>query len=100
MVPQQVVCPATGLTESVHVRPAKKEGLHIHLLDVEFSAHNLAMDPLMAGIEPAGTAAQRDQPGLFLQADDRWRIGPGICELNLNLHMLASLEARHRLCRM
>ena len=52
----------------------------------------LLMDPLMTGVEPAGMAAHRDQPGLFLQVDDRLRIGPGICERDFDLHMLAALR--------
>ena len=53
----------------------------------------------MAGIEAAGMAAHRDQPGFFLQIGDGLRVGQGIGERDLDLHMLAGLQAGDRLRR-
>src|SRR3954453_987581 len=92
-----MVSPATGLTERVHVRPAKKECLHVHLLDVELSRNYFAMHPLMARVESARMAAHRDQPGLLLQIDYRLCIAPRVSERDLDLHMLPGLKARERL---
>ena len=93
MVPEQVIGPATGLAERVHVGAAKKVCLHVHLLDVEFASDDLPMHPLMAGIKSARMAAHRDQSSLLLCLDHRLRIAPGIGQRNLDLHVLAGLEA-------
>ena len=100
VVPKQVVGPAARLAQRVHVAAPKEVGLHIHLLDVERAALHLLVHVLVAGIEAAGMAAHRDPARFFLQRHHGLRILQAVGQRNLDLHMLAGPQARHRLCRM
>ena len=93
VVPQQVVGPATGLAQRIHVGAAEKVGLHIHLLDVELTGFNLLVHPLVAGVKATGVAHHGDQTGLLLQLGHFLRILQGVSKRNFNLHMLAGLQA-------
>ena len=100
VMPQQVVGPAARLAQRIHVAAAKEEGLHIHLLDLVLAVLDLAVHELMARIEAAGVAAHRHQAGLALQVDHCLRIPPAVGQRDLDLHMLAGLQALKRLRRM
>ena len=52
---------------------------------------------LMARVEAAGVADHGDEPGLLLRRDHRFRVLQAVGERNLDLHMLAGLEALKRL---
>jgi hypothetical protein len=93
VVPQQVVGPGARLAQCIHVRAAKEVGLHVHLLDVEFAGANFLVYPLVAGIEAARVAAHGDQPGLLLQGDHGFGIGQAVGQRDLDLHVLAGLQA-------
>ena len=100
VVPQQVIGPTARLSQSVHVGAAKEKGLHIHVLDVEFIRHDLAADPLVAGVEAACMAAHCHQTGLLLQRNHFLGVAQHIGDGDFNLHMLAGFQASDRLSRM
>ena len=52
---------AARLAQRVHVGAAEEIGLHIHLLDVEFTGLDLLVHPLVAGVEAAGMATHSNQ---------------------------------------
>jgi hypothetical protein len=93
VVPQQVVGPGARLAQCVHVRAAEEVGLHVHLLDVEFAGANLLVDPLVAGVEAPRVAAHGDQPGLLLQREHGFGVGQAVGQRDLDLHVLAGLQA-------
>ena len=70
VVPEQVVGPAAGLAERVHVRAAEEVGLHVHLLDGQLARADPAVDPLVRRVEPAGVPDHADQAGLLLHLVD------------------------------
>ena len=93
MVPQQVVGPATCLTQRVHVGAAEEVGLHIHLLDVEFAGLDLLVHPLVAGVEAAGVTHHGHLAGFLLHLQHFFGFCPAVGQRNFHLHVLASLHA-------
>ena len=51
----------------------------------------------MRGIEAAGVAGHRDQPGLLLLREHRFGVGEAVGERDLDLDVLARFEALDRL---
>ena len=100
MVPKQMICPAAGLTERVHIRAAEKVGLHIHLLDVESACFDFLVHILMRGIEAPGVAAHGDLAGGLSCLHYFLTIGIHITQRDFHLHMLARFQASQRLRRM
>ena len=97
VMPQQMIGPGARLAERVHVGAAEEIGLHVHLLDMEFTFKDAPAHELMARVEAAGVADHGDEPGLLLHRDDRLGVLQAVGERNLDLHMLAGLEALQRL---
>ena len=97
MVPQQVVGPTARLTQRVHVGAAEKIGLYVHLLDVEIASLDFLMNPLVAGIEASGVATHGDQARGLLQVHHLLTVFEDIAQGDLDLHVLAGLEAVERL---
>ena len=97
VVPQQMVGPAAGLAERVHVGAAEKVGLHIHLLDVEFARFDLVVHILVAGVEAAGVAAHGDQAAAFRQRHHVVRAFERVCQWDFDLHVFAGFQASQRL---
>jgi hypothetical protein len=58
---------------------------------------NPVVHELVAGVEAASVAAHRDQAGLLLQRCHCLGTGERVGERDLDLHMLARLQARDRL---
>ena len=97
VVPQQVVGPAARLAQRVGVGAPEEVRLHVHLLDLEFAGLDALVDPLVARVEATRVSAHRDQPGLVLAFDDRPTIGERVAQRDLDLHVLAGVEALDRL---
>ena len=93
VVPQQVVGPAARLAERVHVAAAEEVRLHVHLLDLEFAGDDALVHELVARVEAARVAAHRHAPRRLLRLDDGLRVLPRIGERDLDLHVLAGLQA-------
>ena len=93
VVPQQVVGPAARLAERVHVRAAEEVGLHVHLLDLELAGLDPPVNVLVAGVEAARVADHRDQAGRLLQRGDFLGACKRVGERDLDLHVLACLQA-------
>ena len=93
VVPQQVIGPAACLAQGVHVGAAKKVGLHIHLLDVEFTGLDFVVHPLVAGVETAGVTHHGNETCFFLHTQNFLTLFVHIAQRNLHLHVLASLQA-------
>jgi hypothetical protein len=66
---------------------------------VQFSARNPLVHPLVRRVEPACVPDHADEPGPLLCLVDTLRIGPGVGERDLDLHVLAGLEALQGLLR-
>ena len=47
VVPQQVIGPAAGLSLGIDILATEEIGLHIHLLDIQFTGLDLVMYPLV-----------------------------------------------------
>ena len=97
MVPEQVIGPAARLAERVHVGAAEEIGLHVHLLDMEFVRQNALVDELVARIEAARVADHRHETGFPLHRRDRLGVLEAVGQGDLDLHVLAGLEALDRL---
>ena len=100
VVPQQVIGPAAGLTQSVHVGATEEIGLHIHLLNVEFAGLDFVVHILVAGVETAGVTAHRHQTFFFGKLDHFVSVFPAVSQRNFHLHMFARLQASNALCSM
>ena len=97
VVPQQVVGPAAGLAQRIHVGAAEKVGLYIHLLDVELACLDLVVHPLVAGVEAPGVAHHGHKAGFLLHTQDFLAFFVHIAQRDLDLHMFARLQARQGL---
>ena len=93
VVPEQVVGPAAGLAQRVHVGAAEKIGLYIHLLDVELTGLDLVVHPLVAGVETAGVTHHGHQTGFLLYTQNFLAFFVDIAQRNLDLYVLARLQA-------
>ena len=93
MMPKQMVGPATGLAERIHIGAAKEIRLHIHLLDVEFPGFDLVVHILMAGVKTTRVPTHGDQAFFFGQRHYGIRIFPAVCQRNFHLHMFACFQA-------
>ena len=93
VVPEQVIGPAAGLAECIHIGSAKKISLHIELLEIESAGADLLIDVLVTGVKTPGVATHGDQPSGFLQSDYLLGALEGISQRNFYLHMLARLQA-------
>ena len=93
VVPEQMVGPRARLAERVHVGAPEEIGLHVHLLDMEFVGENSLVDELVARVEAAGVADHGDETGLLLRRDNRLGIPQTVGEGDLDLHVLAGLQA-------
>ena len=98
VMPEQVVGPRARLAQRIHVRATEEVGLHVHLLDAELAGPDLPVHPLVARIEPARVPHHRDLAGRLLQPRHRLRVLQGVGERDLDLDVLARLEAGDRLC--
>src|SRR5580692_2032537 len=96
-MPEQMVSPGARLAERVHVGATEEIGLHVHLLDMELVLENALAHELMARVEAARVADHGDKPASLLLRDHGFRVLQTVGEWNLNLHMLAGLEALKRL---
>ena len=92
-MPQQVVGPATRLSERIHVGTAEEEGLHVHLLNLEFASADFLVHPLVAGVEAPRVAAHRGEPGFLLQAHHFLGVFQAVGQRDFHLHMLAISQA-------
>ena len=92
VMPQQVVGPATRLTQRVHVAATEEVGLHIELLQLQLTGDDLVMDPLVAGVEATRVAGHGNQAGFACHLDDLDRIGQAIGHRDLNHHVLAGTQ--------
>ncbi len=93
MVPEQVIGPGARLAERVHVGAAEEIGLHVHLLDMEFAGEDPLVHELVARVEAARVADHGDEAGLLLRRDHRLGVLEAVGERDLDLHMLAGLQA-------
>ena len=100
VVPQQMVGPAAGLAQGVHIAAAKKIGLHVHLLDIEFARPNPVVHPLVAGVKAPGVAAHGHQAFFLGELHHFSRVAPAISQRNFHLHVLARAQAGQGLRRM
>jgi hypothetical protein len=66
---------------------------HIHLLDVELTGLDLVVDPLVAGVKAAGVAHHGHQARFLLDAQHFLAFFVHVAQRNLDLHMLARLQA-------
>ena len=66
---------------------------------MEFTFKDAPAHELMARVEAPGVADHGDEPASLLLRDHRFRVLQTVGERNLDLHMLASLEALKRLRR-
>ena len=64
---------------------------------MELVLENALAHELMARVEAAGVADHGDEPALLLRRDHRLGVLQAVGERNLDLHMLAGLEALKRL---
>src|ERR1700722_15539447 len=97
VMPEQMIGPGARLSRRVHVGAAEEKGLHVHLLDMEFTFKDAPAHELMARVEAPSMADHGDKPGLFLLRDHRFGVLQAVVERNLDLRMLAGLEALKRL---
>ena len=97
VMPQQMIGPTARLAGRVHVRAPEEIGLHVHLLYFEIAGCDALVNPLVARIEAARMAGHGDQTGLLLRFQNALGIGQGIGHGDFHLHVLARLEALHRL---
>ena len=93
VVPEQVVGPAPRLAEGIHVGPAEEVGLHVHLQHPQLAGRDLLVDPLVAGVEAAGVAGHRDEARVLLRLHQRLGVGEAVRHRDLDLHVLAGLQA-------
>src|SRR5690625_2440332 len=92
MVPQQVISPGTGLSESIDIFASEEKRLNIHLLDIEFAVLNFIVDPLMRRIKATGMTDHRNLTAFFLCLNKRLSVSPRVGHRDFDLHMLASFE--------
>ena len=97
VVPQQVVRPASGFAQRIHVRAAEEVRLHVHLQDEQLAGEDPFVDPLVGRVEPAGVADHADESGLLLDAVDLFCVRPAVGQRDLHLHVLAGSHRRDRL---
>ena len=97
VVPEQVVGPASRLAERVHVGAAEEIGLHVHLLDMELPRQDAFVDELVARIEPPRVADHGHEARCRLHRRDRLGVLEAVGQRDLDLHVLAGLEALDRL---
>ena len=64
---------------------------------MELTLKDAPAHELMARVEAAGVADHGDEPGFLLLRDHRFGVLQAVGERNLDLHMLAGLEALKRL---
>src|SRR5262245_46016165 len=99
-MPQEVVGPAPGLTFGIHICPAEKERLNNEVLELKFTRLDSLMNPLMARVEPPRMAAHGDNPSLFLDRQDAFRVSQGIGDGNFDFDMFSRPHDLYRLLRM
>ena len=73
--------------------------MHVHLLDLEFATRDAFMDPLVRRIKATGVPYHADPARALLRLTYGLRIFPPIGERDLDLHVLARIEAFDRLRR-
>ncbi len=100
VMPEEMIGPASRLSQGIDIGTPKKIGLHIHLLNVVLTAGNSLADPLMTWVKTPGVAHHGDTALLLLQVRERLGIFPRIRHRDLDLNMLASPETLHRLVGM
>ena len=97
VMPQQMIRPAAGLAERIHVRAAKEVGLHIHLLNVEFASFDLLVHILMRRIEAPRVATHRHFSAGLGSLHHFLTFSIHITQRNFHLDMLACFKAGKRL---
>ena len=80
MVPEEVVRPAAGLAESVHVGSAEEVGLYIQLLQLQLPGLKPAVQQLVTGIEAASVPTHGDEAGFPLGGYYQFGVRQGICD--------------------
>ena len=100
VVPQQVIRPAPRFALCIQVAPAKKEGLHVKVLQRQFARANLFVDPLVTGIKSPRVPDHCHESGFLLHGDDAFCIGKRFRHRNFDLHMFACLHDCNRLAGM
>ena len=98
VVPKQMIGPRARLAQRIHVGAAKEIRLHVHLLDRELARNDSLVHPLVARVEAARVADHRNLAGLFLESRDLLGVREAVGQRNLDLDVLARLEAGDRLC--
>src|SRR5499427_4164653 len=89
MMPQQMVGPAAWLAGGVRVGTAEEIGLHVHLLELEFTVLDPLVHPLVTWIETAHMPAHGHDIRFLLDFDERFGVQHAVGDRNFDQHVLA-----------
>jgi hypothetical protein len=80
-----------------HSRWPEEVGLDAHLLEAELAGEDLPAQPLVAGVEAPRVATHRHLARHLLRLGDAIGVAQRVGQRNLDLHVLARLQAGDRL---
>jgi hypothetical protein len=100
VMPEQMIGPASRLAFEIDVLAPEEESLHNQVLQLQLAGDDAVMYPLMRWIEAARVPRHRDQSGCLLRIGYALCVGQRIGDRNLDLDMLAGLQALHGLIGM
>ena len=98
VMPQQVIGPTARFSGGIHIGAAEEVGLHIHLLDFEFTLADPAVHPLVTGIEAAHVSGHCHDARIARDFGQRLRVLHIVGNRNLDQHMLAGAHHLLALC--